>query len=89
MDGIEQYDRFKPDMVFLDLKMPRMDGVGVLRHVRQTNKDVTIYIVTAFAKEYMDQLAKARDEGLAFEVASKPLNSQQINAIARSILTDN
>lgn len=88
VDGIEKFALVNPDMVFLDLRMPRLDGIGVLKHVRATNAQLPIYIVTAFAKEYMDELAKARDAGLVFEVASKPLNANQISSIARSVLTD-
>ena len=88
VDGVAKFDSGNPDMIFLDLRMPRLDGIGVLKHIRNANLRVPIYIVTAFAKEYMDELAKARDAGLVFEVASKPLNATQILSIARSILTD-
>ncbi len=88
IDGVEKYTQTSPDMMFLDLRMPRLDGIGVLKHIRQTDSDTPVYIVTAFAKEYMDELVKAREEGATFEVASKPLNPQQILAIAHSILSD-
>lgn len=89
IDGVEKYTQTTPHMVFLDLRMPRMDGIGVLKHIRQNDKATPVYIVTAFAKEYMDELVKVREEGTTFEVASKPLGSQQILTIARSILSDN
>jgi len=41
-----------------------------------------IYIVTAFASEFMEQLKAAHDEGLQFELANKPLSSAQIRNIA-------
>jgi len=89
MDGIEKYAQSAPAMVFLDLRMPRLDGIGVLKHIRQTDLNTPVYIVTAFAKEYMDELVKVREEGATFEVASKPLNPQQILAVAHSVLAEN
>ncbi|MGE5197523.1 MAG: response regulator [Deltaproteobacteria bacterium] len=36
-----------PDLVILDLKMPLMDGVQVLKKIRQSNKNLPVLIMTA------------------------------------------
>jgi len=37
-----------PDIVFLDLKMPVMDGVEVLRRIREFNKTLPVIVITAY-----------------------------------------
>jgi CheY-like chemotaxis protein len=81
--GIEMVNAERPDLIFLDLRMPGIDGVETLRRLKAIDNTLNVYIVTAFASDYMDQLKDAHDEGLQFELASKPLSSAQIRNIAQ------
>jgi DNA-binding NarL/FixJ family response regulator len=47
-EAVELYGRLAPDVVFLDLEMPEMDGVAVLRALRQNDPDARVIIFTAF-----------------------------------------
>jgi DNA-binding NarL/FixJ family response regulator len=47
-EAVEQYQALAPDVVFLDLEMPEMDGVAVLRALRQHDPNVKVIIFTAF-----------------------------------------
>ena len=85
LKGIELAKQKRPDLIFLDLRMPEMDGVETLRRLKQIDNSLNVYIVTAFANEYMEQLKVANDEGLHFQIASKPLSSMQIKHIVNSI----
>lgn len=52
-DGVEALERFSaenPDLVLLDVMMPRMDGWEVCRHIRQTSQ-VPIIMLTARGEE--------------------------------------
>lgn len=83
--GIKLVKEQRPDLIFLDLRMPGMDGVETLRQLKNLDDSLSVYIVTAFANEYMDQLKVAHNEGLQFQIASKPLSSAQIRSIVSSI----
>ena len=83
LKGIEMVNADRPDLIFLDLRMPGIDGVETLRRLKTIDETLNIYIVTAFASEFMDQLKSAHDEGFQFELASKPLSSGQIRNIAQ------
>jgi len=85
-EGIAAAAKKRPDMIFLDLKMPGMDGVETLKQLKKNDPTLHVHIVTAFASEYMKQLAKAREEGCNFEIATKPLSSEQIRQIATAVL---
>lgn len=83
--GIEMAQVARPSLIFLDLRMPGIDGVETLRRLKVLDPTLSVYIVTAFANEYMEQLKVAHCEGLDFQLASKPLSSTQIRHIARSV----
>jgi len=84
--GIEITQEKKYDLIFLDLKMPGMDGVETLRKLRETDKDTPIYIITAFHQEFLDKLRKAEEDGIDFEVIRKPVDSEQLTHIVKGIL---
>jgi signal transduction histidine kinase len=44
--GIEQFSSQKPDLILCDLRMPEMDGLQVLAHVRRENENIPIIIVS-------------------------------------------
>jgi len=84
--GTEKVQDNKVDLIFLDLKMPGLNGVETLRRLRELDKDVPIYIVTAFHKEFLDELGTAAEDGLSFEIISQPIGADKINLLARSVL---
>ena len=85
LEGIQMANQSRPDLIFLDLRMPGIDGVETLRRLKAFDPTLNVYIVTAFAAEFMGQLKEAHDEGLSFELASKPLSASQIRNIAQVV----
>ena len=58
-EGLAAFDRFEPDAVLLDLKMPKLDGLGFLREFRGSKrKQVPVVVLTAAE---MVQRSAARD----------------------------
>ena len=84
--GLEMEKNNKHDLIFLDLKMPGMNGVETLRGLRKIDKDVPIYIVTAFHQEFFDQLEGAGREGLDFGLVKKPIGYSDIAWVTKGIL---
>ena len=59
-DGKEALDILAgtpPDAVLLDILMPGINGLSVLKQVRKKNKDLPVFIITAFSTE--DRFAEA------------------------------
>lgn len=50
-EAIELVKKSPPDMIFLDIHMPDMDGMEVLKQIRSFNKTIPVVMVTGFAKE--------------------------------------
>jgi len=44
------------------------------------------YIVTAFYKEFLDELKGVAEDGIDFEVLTKPVGNEQIALVTRSVL---
>lgn len=85
-EGLDRVTGESFDLIFLDLKMPEMDGVETLRRIRQAGVTVPVYVITAFADEFMPALKAASEEGLDFELARKPLERDEIQQITRTKL---
>jgi DNA-binding response OmpR family regulator len=84
--GIEMEKGGKYDLIFLDLKMPGLNGVETLRELRKIDEGVPIYIITAFYEEFFEELKGAEKDGIEFEVLRKPFSGDQILLTAKSIL---
>jgi len=58
-DALEKFSKEKPDAVLLDIMMPRIDGIEVLRRIREGNPNIPIFMITAFSNEERFKLANA------------------------------
>lgn len=84
--GVDMTSNTGYDLIFLDLKMPGINGVETLFRLRNAGHKMPIYIVTAFRKEFTDQLRIAAEEGYGFEVMQKPIESQDLVRLTNAIL---
>ncbi len=84
--GVDKASNTEYDLIFLDLKMPGINGVETLIRLRDGGHKIPVYIITAFHEEFMDQLRVAANEGYEFEVMQKPIESQDLVRITKAIL---
>lgn len=61
-EGLRLYEIHKPDMVITDIKMPIMDGLTMVEHIRMSNRQIPVIITTAF--EFKDYLKKSIEVGV-------------------------
>lgn len=84
-DGIQALELIrshKPDLVFLDLNMPRMDGKSVLRELAGTVRETEIIVVTA--NNRVSDAVECIQMGAADFIA-KPYEVEQLRSIARRV----
>ncbi|MDZ7840411.1 MAG: response regulator [Gammaproteobacteria bacterium] len=84
--GLEKFRNGSYDLVFLDLKMPVMDGATALRRIRELDQSVPVYIVTAFHQEYFAELKEAQRDGINFELLHKPVSGDDIRLVVEAAL---
>src|SRR3989338_5904846 len=57
--AIEIFKKQKPDLVLVDVRLPKMDGVSCLRELKKINKDVKVIMLTiVLRKETIDEAIK-------------------------------
>ena len=67
--GIESARVSRPDLVFLDLKMPGLSGVETLTALHASCPGLPVYIVTGFYGAYLSQLRALESRGVDFEIS--------------------
>lgn len=77
----KDYKEGNPCVILLDIKMPRMDGIEVLRHIRSDKKLKRIPVIVLSSSREEKDLCDAYDLGVSGYVV-KPVNFQKfIDAI--------
>jgi len=71
------------DLVISDIRMPRLDGVGLLNGLRQRGLEVPVILVTAYASS--DSAIQAMQRG-AFDYITKPFKVEEIRLVIRRAL---
>ena len=74
-DGYEKYKEHQPDIIITDLKMPKLDGISLVKKIREEDSKVKIIITTAFTDE--KNLIDAVELDIVRYVV-KPLNQRNL-----------
>jgi two-component system, OmpR family, response regulator ResD len=80
--ALERFDEQRPDLVLLDLMLPRLDGLEVFRRMRATD-DVPVIMITARGQE-TDRIV-GLDLG-ADDYVAKPLSPREVVSRVRAVL---
>ena len=81
-EGIDQFRRFRPDLVLLDLMLPVMDGWGVLRTIRQ---DSNVPVIMLTAKGETSDKVTGLKQG-ADDYITKPFEMKEVLARVEAVL---
>ncbi|MGN1387951.1 MAG: response regulator [Bacillus sp. (in: firmicutes)] len=74
------------DLVLLDMKIPGMDGIEILRRLKEYDKDISVIIMTAYGE--LDMIQQAKDLG-ALTHFSKPFDIDDIRSIVKKYIPMN
>lgn len=82
-ESIQRYKDQKPDLVFMDIKMPGMDGITALEKIREFDPGAKVVMCTALKEP--EQEERARKAGCVGYIM-KPFSSQDIaNALNNNL----
>lgn len=82
-DAVRLFREQHPDVVFLDVRMPGMDGIEALREMTALDASVPVIVMTAYGT--LDTAADALRAG-AFDYLGKPLELAQIRRLLQRAL---
>lgn len=80
----EQGDTFVPDLILLDLKLPRMDGIQVLRKLRATAATSALNVVMLTSSEDPQALVTCRGFGV-LACLQKPLTADALLPVLQAL----
>jgi DNA-binding NtrC family response regulator len=83
-EGLEELGRTAYDLLILDLMLPDMDGLEMLREVKARDPEQTVLMVTAFGS--VETAVRAMKEG-AFDYVSKPFRHEEVIVTVRNALS--
>jgi two-component system response regulator PilR (NtrC family) len=82
-EAIELLNRDIFDLVITDLRMPKIDGLEVLRAAKSASPETVVLIITAFASA--DSAVEAMKQG-AYDYLTKPFQVDEVQLIIRNAL---
>ncbi len=82
IEALEKVAKLKPDLVVTDIRMPRLDGLGLAARLRAEHPEIPVIITTAFTE--VDYLIRAIDVGISGFVRKPLVYGQLLSAIKKS-----
>ena len=78
--GLQQFYKFRPNLIILDIRMPEKDGWEVLQQIRELS-DTPVILLTTMHED--NTLVRGLDLG-ADDFITKPFNNKVLLSIARN-----
>ncbi|MDK2042410.1 response regulator [Aliarcobacter butzleri] len=75
INGFETYEKFQPDIIISDIKMPKLNGIDMVKKIRQKDKKTKIILATAFLET--SYLLEAIELGLV-KYLIKPITANKL-----------
>ena len=79
-EAVEKFKTFSPDLVFLDIMMPKSNGFEALKKMKEIKPDIVCIILSVLSSS--DDVHKAKDSG-ADGYLLKPFESEKINGVLK------
>ncbi len=83
LEAVEMTQKYIPDLILLDLKLPDIDGIEVLGRVKSIFPEICVVMITAFGD--IETAVHAMKQG-AYDFVTKPINLDQLLIIIKKAL---
>ncbi|MBD8004440.1 response regulator [Bacillus norwichensis] len=86
LQALSVTEQYAPDLVLLDMKIPGMDGLEILKRMKEINSDIKVIIMTAYGE--LDLIEQTKKLG-ALAHFSKPFDIEEIRSAVKNYLMVN
>ncbi len=83
-EGLNLFEKYYPDLVFVDNRLPEMLGLEVIKEIKAIDEDVVIVFMTAYGS--IETAVEAMKLG-AFEYIKKPFSFDEIHIIIENVVS--
>src|SRR5213075_181027 len=83
IEAIEAWEQHRPDVMLLDLRMPRMEGVEVVRRIRERDAQALVIVLTTYDTD--DEIQRALKGGAKAYVL-KDISADDLVGCVRTVL---
>ncbi len=87
LDGLAAIRAHRPDLILLDMHLPDIDGLELLRHLKADSNTADIPVVVVSADALAAQIATAMKAG-AFQYLTKPVSVSELLSVVDSVLDE-
>ncbi|ANB60626.1 response regulator [Anoxybacteroides amylolyticum] len=84
VQALEIVQKHQPDLVLLDMKIPGMDGIEILKRIKEINRDIKVIIMTAYGE--LDMIQETRELGAVMHFA-KPFDIDDMRDAVRKYIS--
>ena len=81
--GLQLVKKEKPDLILLDIKMPGMDGIEVLRKIKKMKKEIVVIMFTGYGT--LETAREAMKLG-AYDYVTKPVDLFLLKSLVKEVL---
>jgi two-component system, chemotaxis family, chemotaxis protein CheY len=83
-EAVWAYERWKPNLVIMDINMPEMDGMTAVRNILSMDPEARIIICTALGERHL--MMEALEQGVK-DFITKPIQPDKVMDVIKKALT--
>lgn len=84
-DGVKKYEELRPDIVTMDITMPKLDGIDAVSEIIKIDPEAKIIMVTAAGQK--SNIVEALKRGAA-DFIQKPFESSAILSVVEKVMEE-
>ncbi len=82
LEALDDIKKYLPDIVLVDFLMPKIEGIELVKKLREVNMDIKFIMISQVSSK--DMIAKAYNSGIEFFI-NKPINLIEIERVMKNV----
>ena len=83
---LELSDQIRPDIIVADIRMPKLDGISLIKKFKAVQPSVKVILMTGYYPEYEDVIKEAISSGLADKIIQKRFHALDLERMVYELL---